>query len=117
MLLSFDQLKELIKTALDRSESRLLSARLPSQVISGMDEGLWFMASGILRPSEFHPLWPSQQVPEGEQAAGCFRHDLHARCTGTRQCLAVDPLVSFLDHFSLGSEWHIGKTFQPLLVP
>lgn len=74
MLLSFEQLKELIKTALDRSESRLLSVRLPSQVISGMDEGPWFMASGLLRPSEFHPLWPSQQVPEGEQAAGCFRH-------------------------------------------
>lgn len=74
MPLSFDQLKELIKTALDRSESCLLSVRLPSQVISGMDEGPWFMASGLLRPSEFYPLWPSQQVPEGEQAAGCFRH-------------------------------------------
>lgn len=77
--------------------------------------GLW---KGALRPSEFHLLGSSQLVHEGEQAAGYLK-SLTCACQMhmDQACLAVDPLASFTGHFSLGSEWLIGKTSQPLLVP
>lgn len=76
MLLSFDQLKELIKTTLDMSESyfALCQVSLIGYFWHGRGPVVYGLWKGVLRPSEFHLLGSSQPVPEGEQAAGCLRN-------------------------------------------